>query len=366
MGSLAGATFASAGSYLTVSLGSLKVVPNLAAPNVHRAPIVTSRHQKDASTAPIIIVMSSKPLRLSVDAWLYSQWPLLDVTTPCMSVMHNRIVAIPLAHLSERSFELPPRSQPLVVYVAERDVDAVLDMLLGHSRQQRPWNVTGILVDSADTRAQLDALAATAARPTTRPRLWQPSPLVECVLGPMLRERPGPLQIWDWGAGIGRDVAHLGELMRQSATIVAMDHRYRTLATRQQALDFFQRHQVEVMASCRCVDLTDVVAALRGVDEVDVVYAVRYWNRPLVEGLVRQAPTGLVFGLEHFCLDDMNGQEWTWDHPKVSECERCNGCVGRTYRSANSRHFHARRPRMLFDGAICWQCLPIGPFFAIK
>jgi hypothetical protein len=213
-----------------------------------------------------------------------------------------------------------------------------------------------------------------------QPRLWQPDPLIEHVLLPLLKQelaggasaahhklldhnhtvnRPehsrGPtttFEIWDLGSGVGRDVAFLAEeLLRHSSSatttplfrVVGLDQRYRQKTTGDhETLAFWKRRYCESVTECRCIDLNDIqsietellsgiqgavnddgttTAETRRVAAVKCLYAVRYWNRALFElvaqlGRDRILEPGTIVAISQFGKPYI-GALWEFAHPKV-------------------------------------------------
>jgi hypothetical protein len=276
-----------------------------------------------------------------------------------------RIVHIPFSELvAERAFELPPRNAEFVIFVEPARLEAAVHFLTGRSfataasprggnavpRMGAAWSVVGAILDTADTRQQIEQIALPPYDDPNQ-RLWHPDSMVEQHLLPLLRDRlttrstPTPqwsrrtVHVWDLGSGVGRDVAYLARNLRSvvesgsdgsndgehgpAFRVVGLDQRYKP---RDAAVfrSFMQRQGVDDLTECRCVDLTvskdrdsSIVAAL--VDErPECIYAVRYWNRPLFETVDRLAPRGTIVAITHFAkpTDDA---DWPFPHPKVSQ-----------------------------------------------
>lgn len=72
------------------------------------------------------------------------------------------------------------------------------------------------------------------------------------------------LEIWDLGAGAGRDAAFLAESLKaqeasRSWKVVAMDQRYRNVET-DPCAQFFERRGLRGSAQCKRVDLNNVAS----------------------------------------------------------------------------------------------------------
>lgn len=312
------------------------------------------------------------------------------------------IVSIPLHELSQRSFELPPRDVAFVVLVEEYHQEAVLDYLLlrgpsslsSSSRKtskpanradpQPPppaWCVRGVILDSPVTRRQLRAALGGAANPAESPnirhnralmhvpRLWEPDPLIERHLLPFLRRSlcrgtgsdpsslssvapsssslAPPREIWDLGAGVGRDVAFVAREMllflddadnehntaqpppstltrRPVVRVVGIDTRYNSPQQVRRCQEFWTRQGVCHATDCRALDLkardrnnTTSFEDAFFRERPWCVYAVRFFHRPLLECISRVAVSGTVFAMSHFCKPS-RGASWDFPHPKVS------------------------------------------------
>jgi hypothetical protein len=288
-----------------------------------------------------------------------------------------RIVHIPFSELvAERAFELPPRNAEFVILVEPARLEAAVHFLTstGRSfataaspRMGAAWSVVGAILDTADTRQQIEQIALPPYDDPNQ-RLWQPDSMVEQHLLSLLCDRlatrstPSPqmprraVHVWDLGSGVGRDVAYLARNLRRfvesrsegssdgeqgpAFRVVGLDQRYKP---RDAAVfrSFMQRQGVDDVTECRFVDLTvskdrdcSIVAAL--VEErPECIYAVRYWNRPLFEAVDRLAPRGTIVAITHFAkpADDA---DWPFPHPKVSQY-----CSARARTGAQGCWYHA-------------------------
>jgi hypothetical protein len=260
------------------------------------------------------------------------------------------VVNIPFHDLPERSFELPPRQLAFGLLFDCSDapmVSAVRAYFTSVSlgSRQRPWRVTAIVDASrSETWHQASALIGltTTSAAIPSPRLWQPDTLVEHYLWPLLQQQLSTsctmseaTEIWDLGAGAGRDVCFLAEqLLHYSdrtsnpailpTTVVAFDQRYRN-EQRNEALHFFARRGVDAVTRCQQIDLQDVAAVLSQIDNVQkrrnvrvvCVYAVRYWNQLLVEQIAQTncLRSGTLFAISQFGKSHV-GAAWMHQHPK--------------------------------------------------
>jgi len=183
------------------------------------------------------------------------------------------------------------------------------------------------------------------------------------------------IEIWDLGAGSGRDVCFLAEELkyhflsvegkeqRTAFRIVAMDQRYRSkrnpqsstnsnsttarLSEQEECQSFWTRRRVGGCIECMEIDLMNSEAqetvlkemakrALRrpaGSETTEkrllVIVAVRFWNRSLVENFISQglkdlihshstqdigSPT-IIFAISQFGKPSL-GAPWEFEHPK--------------------------------------------------
>ena len=185
---------------------------------------------------------------------------------------NKQIVAIPLAEVRARSFELPPRGTPFCVWIdnyeatttaitaaaaalerfyaqmvpCDSSVVSSSSSLLSRKRKRHvPWNIQGILLNTSENDRQAQELGlltcrhheeedkeaandSAGRRPfVVQPRLWSPDPLVEHVVLPLLWQTAVSTQqqqqqhavtsrriVWDLGAGAGRDACFLAEELR--------------------------------------------------------------------------------------------------------------------------------------------------------
>lgn len=356
-------------------------------------------------------LVPSMPEKVDVRTVPWTEWceskesqrvPLLDLLPPSLSEIFLRqaqplrtqhdltVVSIPLLELRDRSFELPPRNIDFAAVVeneaAQREALAIL-MPIGdegdrrrNSRPPSPWSVVAVVLfdpnspkesQHHDVREKQDdetncptedpGSDAVSRRAATRPkdRLWQPDPMVASILLPLLSSKLMRMasrsdlsasccyEIWDLGAGSGRDVCFLAEELQSvlPATIrfrvVAIDQRYRSQPAVSAVQSFWLRRSVSHVTECRCIDLDDAPRMLEdlgrpedeGATVVLCMYAVRYWNRSLITdvlswmGSQRQVmgdtsdrvgctrSDTFVFATSHFCRPTVNAP-WNFDHPR--------------------------------------------------
>jgi len=231
-------------------------------------------------------------------------------------------------------------------------------------RQRLGWNVVGAIVvprsssshendggdkkrmkkerdDGNDEKESFGSIGSDPCRQANihrpLPRLWEPDRMVQNVLLPLLKSQLQRLrcrsrrdntflEIYDLGAGAGRDACFLAEelmsLERQNGMqqrqqrgtlfplspppsrfrVVAVDQRYRGVHERE-IRDFFRRRGVDGVADCRAVDMNDgnVLQNVflesndmtnddnvdRALGVIKCLYAVRYCNVELLRELVR-------------------------------------------------------------------------------
>jgi len=257
-------------------------------------------------------------------------------------------IHIPLADVKQRSYELPPRQDAFCILVPAKEEEQALhlirDYLLDYHhpncdiededpkrkkrrRAQKPWNIPmvilasdhdnwkqaqelGILVtasdhntDSQNNNTGLSSTATTAVFFQPRPRLWKPDPMIQMVLLPLVAKELQEIdttaeafpmnnasnntvyEIWDLGAGSGRDVCFFAEELKAILTtatnaaateeeekqqpsssssssmepivqvpvpkfcVVAMDQRYRSLTT-EECILFWKRRGVGDVTRC--------------------------------------------------------------------------------------------------------------------
>lgn len=269
------------------------------------------------------------------------------------------VVHIPLTDLKDRLFELPPRQVPFAILMdlctnkmddegSNRKFNA--DELSGRLQQLewalsnrssnnnkkdqqakrrlvRPRRITAVIAADCDetwTEAAasglnvviLSSTCTDTAEPKSEttdpsdrrlqyfrpePRLWQPDPLIEHILLPLLQKElvahqhsmavsssknenseilpTLPFEIWDLGSGVGRDTVFLAEELLSTASInstgassynsstttsptfrvVGLDQRYRN-KNDNETLSFWKRRNCQNVTECRCVNLDDVEA----------------------------------------------------------------------------------------------------------
>lgn len=286
------------------------------------------------------------------------------------------VVPIAADALEERSFELPARHVTFSVLLAEQDLEHVSQFLLkggknnktneansiNHGKRKRrllnPWKVAHVLIDSNDLWQEAKNLmilddyydynnnTPNETRSAFQPlaRLWQPDPMVEMVLLPLLvksiagrhihsnQQQQQLLEVWDLASGAGRDVAFLAEELLAATTtsssssskggegrvvVVGCDHRYNAKETKTVS-DFWDRRGLDRHTRCLKMDLSGWETLEHQVDlsTLMAMFCVRFWKSELVEAIAasRTMPSGVLFGLSHFCKPT-TGASWNFDHP---------------------------------------------------
>jgi hypothetical protein len=266
------------------------------------------------------------------------------------SLKQRQVVHIPLMELRARSFELPPRGVPFAIYVSTlRDVQQLNETFASTSdspknrkrkRQFIPWNITAVILDTSVNRQKAKELGllcpdmdGTTLTDRRLGRLWKPDPLVELTLLPLLLQSNGCIntkterrQLWDLGAGAGRDATYLAEELkaRQLAwQVVAFDQRYRGDLSKDPSTLFMRRRGLTTSeAICVSADLHDVGNFISRLENhsssLGCILIVRYWNEGLVKAIASSsaAVSGMLVAISHFGLPDLTS-EWTFPHPKV-------------------------------------------------
>lgn len=319
------------------------------------------------------------------EKWLHSpdaldsstKTPSTTSTTPnATSSTLTTIVHIPFTELEERSYELPPRHVVFTLLTTDASsIVACQELLLlgGERRRQKPWLVPyAILASDPDNWQQAASLGLVKCplhQPSLSPframqRLWEPDPMVAQVLLPVLLQNSmldkdmdvdddrvvETSEIWDLGAGSGRDVCFLAEQLREqlclpasaseselTATtnininikVVGLDQRYQeAVAANEECNRFWKRRGVGYMTACRRIRLEDwdefsgELQRTRTNGRVLCLFAVRFWNRLLVERLVNSpmiAP-GTIFAISQFGKPSPDAT-WDFAHPKVRNTE---------------------------------------------
>lgn len=243
------------------------------------------------------------------------------------------VVPLPMQQLRARSFELPARHVEFSILVDGCDLEESEKFLVGprgpeNKRPKKPWKVKHVLLAEEDLWKKafsFGILVEGFDQMTEFPlsRLWQPDPMVESVLFPLLLEKmmsDGTQQIWDLASGSGRDVAFLAEELKSRNNtyhIWGLDHRYNDRETNITEA-FWERRGLQSITKCIQMDLSawgDVAAALP-TNNLAALFCVRFWKAELIAGLVKSPKIrpGTLFGISHFCKPH-GTLTWDFDHP---------------------------------------------------
>jgi hypothetical protein len=290
--------------------------------------------------------------------------PPSTIASPAATIVH-----IPLSQLEERCYELPPRHIVFALLIPDySSIVACEEFLLGARKKspQKPWLVPyAILASDLNNWQQAssigllkEGLQPCPGQFRAMPRLWEPDPMVAQVLLPVLLQnatqrkeeedkeidddgsRIGETsEIWDLGAGSGRDVCFLAEQLREqlrlpesesAVKVVGLDQRYqKSVAANEECNQFYGRRGVGKMTACRRIRLEDwdefsgeLQRTNRENGRVLCLFAVRFWNRPLVEQLVSSPmiEPGTIFAISQFGKPSPDAT-WDFAHPKVRSTE---------------------------------------------
>jgi hypothetical protein len=283
------------------------------------------------------------------------------------------LVCIPAASLRQRSYELPPRNLPFVVWGID-EIETALQVLGWgrHGNQQQeyetketdnngqqdehdrgsdtlvnaqkskrqkssrallPWQVECVVVMREDEVDECRQYTMTDTFTFTH-RLWQPDSLVKDVLLPLLRNKlrssNGCREIWDWGAGAGRDVAYLAKELQNVSIeycVVAWDHRYKREVDVNECEGFMSRQGVERATRVDYADLQrsivdDKLTLMDRLGENNkllCIYMVRYCPVSLMEALAslqdERLAAGFIVAVSQF---GKAGDTWPHTYPHVS------------------------------------------------
>mmetsp|Transcript_26511 Transcript_26511/g.56811 ORF Transcript_26511/g.56811 Transcript_26511/m.56811 type:complete len:398 (+) Transcript_26511:116-1309(+) len=289
-----------------------------------------------------------------------------EVSSPSPDLV---VVRIPISVVEKRSFELPARHVKFSVLVSESDLDRADFFLCGSNRKRpNPWKIVHVLLDTEEfwskaqdmgmvgqediqesheqmqKRQRLDEensihkTKSTSIKSTTTnfpmTRLWQPDPMVETVLFPLLAKVDGskqqslseqsPRQVWDLAAGAGRDVAFLAEellAIDNKHQLVAVDHRYNEKETNI-VNEFWDRRGITNQTNSIKLNLSHWEPLEKAMEsafmkkQVVAMFCVRFWKPDLIKAIARTSSidAGVVFGISHFCKPSV-GAPWNFDHP---------------------------------------------------
>lgn len=314
----------------------------------------------------------------TLEEWHATALPLLDLRSFQDAQKHPvpGSISIPLAEIKQRSYELPPRQDAFAVLVpsSDNDKDEALTLIREfflcqevngkkRRRAQKPWKVPLVIVANNEWQMLLDKSTTTSAEDDTKfrplPRLWKPDSMVQEVLLPLLKEhleKPNTTadaatttvtthQIWDLGAGAGRDVCFLAEELKAATCssnnnfcVVAMDQRYRNLKSggEQEECLFFQRRHVGGVTKCVAIQWSssnddnkhkewfqqqqqqqEQQTGTGSNSRVLCLYMVRFWNKSLMEFLAESKllEKGTLVAVSQF-TKAAAGASWDFEHPK--------------------------------------------------
>lgn len=241
-----------------------------------------------------------------------------------------KVVPFPIQYLKERSFELPARHFEFSILLDSSDLEEAQTFLLGThqpltKRPKKPWNVTYVILADGkiwEEARSIGILENAIVSPDVFPtaRLWQPDPMVQTILFPLLKNRVsnGNLQIWDMASGAGRDVAFLAEELMAAENpyhVWGFDHRYNEKETNI-TRSFWKRRGLENTTKCIKVDLSSWETVTLPKTHVAALFCVRFWKPELVSAIARSSELlpGTLFGISHFCKPHV-GASWDFDHP---------------------------------------------------
>lgn len=273
--------------------------------------------------------------------------PVIDIREPQEDGQRLRhgesitVVHLPLRDLQsgERSCELPPRHVPFAILTKEDLLEAARDFFRATtsrvtSASRKPWLVEQVLLANDELwrdaneigilQVKEDVIPNSPFQPL--PRLWQPDPMVQYVLWPLLKERRSlsihqQEEVWDLGSGAGRDVCFLAENSKSlgidSYRFVGIDHHK---ASAKRCLPFWFHRHIEDRTEARSVDLSKIDRVQKEIEGRDIacLYAVRFWNAKLIQFIADNTTLaqGTLFAMSHFCKP-YPGAPWNFDHPKV-------------------------------------------------
>ena len=286
---------------------------------------------------------------------------------------------LPIDVLRERSFELPSRHVEFSILVHPSNLDQAEEFLLGprerkdgHKRTRpfKPWNISDVLLDEeilwteaenlgilagnndeskqykkqkVDDKSTPIPLSPSSFDDFPQPRLWQPDPMVENTLLPLLKELDDTIdgqQVWDLGSGAGRDLIFLAEELFASRSpltsmlqLIGIDHRYNEKETRI-TTEFCNRRGVSSVTrllklDCSKWDLIkkEIQTQHEGTENelsnhVAVIYAVRFWKPALFEEIancvdVNIIKPGTIVAMSNFCKPN-EGASWDFQNPNPS------------------------------------------------
>lgn len=331
-------------------------------------------------------------------------------SSPRKKIMHlmssfksssKKIVTIPLQDVRSRSFELPPREKPFAILVSNmKDLETLNELLATNhsttskknnipacssssSRKRKkliPWSIFGIVLDTEENQRLAEKRGILINDDDEKddkgfvvaPRLWEPDKMVKTVLlGALLKlarqssSADKTLQIWDLGAGAGRDAVFMAEELRAQQSrnwkVVAMDQRYRDAET-DPASQFMARRGLSEVTECRRFDLNDIISFQELLQKqhssettvLTCILLVRYWNKELVELIANSSHirSGAIFAISHFGIPSMT-DDWNYQWPKsnhVVQYNELNNIFFTINNSTNEKKWELIHEKFVQDG----------------
>jgi hypothetical protein len=270
------------------------------------------------------------------------------------------VVNLPMESLfsGQRSFELPPRNIPFAILVplkyftistTNNHVNKVtLDPLLldffyatqskATKKSRVRWTIPQILLEGDSLWADAYRLDILQYHPDftlfPQPRLWEPDPMVQSCLLPLLRKEislcnstKAAVEVWDLGCGSGRDICFLAEsLIQYPIQFVGIDN-HKGSASR--CLPFWERRLYQQQLNRLVTTITkelnlNKISSFQeylssSSNALKMIYCVRYNNPKLFHTIAQSAclPPGFLFAVTHFCKETKEAT-WDYEHPSVS------------------------------------------------
>lgn len=183
---------------------------------------------------------------------------------------------LPLAELTERRGELPPRDARLLVIAQDGTrARAAAEQVEALGYAEIAW------LDAAPA----DFPGGLGSR-TPAARLWRPSPFLEQMLSRLPESRGGRLRVLDLAAGAGRESVYMA---LHGYQVEAWDHDRGVL---ERASDMAARHGVTIATQVRDLEIRDPRLPV-GVHDIVMVF--RFLHRPLFPAIAHAvAPGGFV------------------------------------------------------------------------
>jgi tellurite methyltransferase len=183
---------------------------------------------------------------------------------------------LPLAELTERRAELPPRDASLLVIAADAE-----------AAREAAERVESLgYRDVAWLAGSIDAIPQRLLERGPGARLWRPSPFLEAVLPRLPDPRERRRRVLDLAAGAGREAVYLA---LQGFEVEAWDHDREVL---ERAAAMARRHGVSIATEVRDLEVREPRLPL---EDRDVVMVFRFLHRPLMPRIASAvAPGGWV------------------------------------------------------------------------